>query len=40
MERLIELLRGLIAREWYGELVIKFEQGRIVLIKKTESIKP
>lgn len=24
----------------YGEIVIKFEAGRVVIAKKTESIKP
>ncbi len=40
MERLIELLKSLVMKAWYGELVIKFEAGKVVHIKKTESIKP
>ena len=39
MERLIELIKDLIARKFYGELVLKFEAGVIVQCKKTESIK-
>ncbi len=39
MERLIELIKDLITRKFYGELVLKFEAGVIVQCKKTESIK-
>ena len=39
MERLVELIKDLIARKFYGELVLKFEAGVIVQCKKTESIK-
>lgn len=39
MKRLIELIWTLIQTQFYGELLIKFENGKIVLVKKTESIK-
>ncbi len=39
MEELITLIRNLITRKFYGELVLKFEAGVIVQCKKTESIK-
>ncbi len=39
MERLVELIKDLITRKFYGELVLKFEAGVIVQCKKTESIK-
>lgn len=38
-QRLIELLKLLIEAGFYGELLIKFESGHIVICKKTESIK-
>jgi len=40
MDKLITLIKDLIAKCFYGELVIKFEHGKIVLIRKTENIKP
>lgn len=40
IEDLIKLLKSLIAGKFYGVLVIKFEAGRIVMIEKTEKIKP
>ena len=39
MEELITLIKDLITRKFYGELVLKFEAGVIVQCKKTESIK-
>ena len=40
-ERNIEqILQELEQRRFYGSLEIKFEAGRMVLIKKTETIKP
>jgi hypothetical protein len=39
MEKLIALIKDLVAHKFYGELVIKFEAGIIVQCKKTESIK-
>lgn len=38
-ERLFDLLRCLIVGKFYGELLIKFENGAIVVVKKTESMK-
>ena len=39
MEKIVTLIRDLITRKFYGELVLKFEAGAIVQCKKTESIK-
>lgn len=39
MKKLIEIIKELIERKFYGELTIKFEAGRIVLVKKIENIK-
>ena len=39
MTKLLSLLNDLIATRFYGELLIKFESGKIVLCKKTENIK-
>uniref|UniRef100_A0A6M3KHS5 DUF2292 domain-containing protein n=1 Tax=viral metagenome TaxID=1070528 RepID=A0A6M3KHS5_9ZZZZ len=36
---LVTLLQNLIVGKFYGELVVKFEHGKIVHCKKTESIK-
>lgn len=35
----IEFIRNLIEKKFYGEVVVKFEHGKIVIIKKTESVK-
>ena len=35
-----EILKALERERFYGSLEIKFEAGRVVLIKKTETIKP
>ena len=40
MDKLIALIKELIAKCFYGELTIKFEHGKIVLIRKTENMKP
>lgn len=34
------ILREFERAQLYGEVVIKYEAGRVVLIRKTESIKP
>jgi hypothetical protein len=39
MEELIALISNLKTSKFYGELLIKFEAGNIVMCKKTESIK-
>ena len=36
---LFELIQGLLKERFYGELLIKFESGRIVILKKSETIK-
>ena len=40
MSELTELLRQLEATRFYGALELKLEAGHIVLIKKTETLKP
>lgn len=40
MNKIVELLNEIMKQKAYGELVIKYEAGKIVVIKKTESIKP
>ena len=40
MEKLIALLRELIDRRFYGKVEVTLENGKVVNIKKTESIKP
>ena len=35
-----EVLRTLERSHFYGSLEIKFEAGRVVLLRKTETIKP
>ena len=40
MNKILELLEEVVKERAYGELVIKYEAGKIVIIKKTESIKP
>lgn len=39
MKKLFDLIRELTDNRFYGELVIKFEAGKIIVCKKTESIK-
>jgi len=36
----IELLRELERTRFYGSLELKFEAGRLVLVRKTETLKP
>jgi len=35
-----QLIAELTSQRFYGSLEIKFEAGRIVLLKKTETVKP
>ncbi len=35
-----ELVRELERQRFYGAVELKFESGRVVLIRKTETIKP
>lgn len=39
MRKLFKLIQDLIESSFYGQLVIKFEAGKIVHCQKTESIK-
>ena len=39
MQQLLDLIKGLMDTRFYGELVIKLEAGKVVIVKKTESIK-
>ena len=40
MRELTELLRQLEAARFFGVVEIKFEAGHVVLLKKTETLKP
>ena len=40
MRELSELLRELEAARFFGSLELKFESGHVVLLKKTETLKP
>jgi len=33
------IIRKLSANDFYGDLLIKFEKGKIILCKKTETLK-
>jgi hypothetical protein len=35
-----QLITELTSQRFYGSLEIKFEAGRVVLLKKTETVKP
>lgn len=39
LDKLIALIKELIARKWYGKLEIAFEAGKLVNCKKIENIK-
>jgi len=39
MGELIDLIKGLTTKRFYGTLEIKFEAGRVVLVRQTETIK-
>lgn len=39
LARIVSLIQEMISKREYGEIVIKMEAGKIVQIKKTESIK-
>lgn len=39
MDKIVSLIKDLIAKAFYGELTIKFEHGKIVLVRKTENMK-
>jgi hypothetical protein len=39
MDKLFKLIKELIDKKFYGSLLVKFEAGNIVIVKKEESIK-
>ena len=39
MDKVIELLREIEGKKEYGEILIKYEGGKVVVCKKTVSIK-
>lgn len=39
MDELIRLIKDLTRLKFFGEVLIKFESGRIVLVRRTENIK-
>lgn len=39
MDKLLKILKELTADKFYGKLIISFENGRVVHLKKEESIK-
>lgn len=39
MEKLKKLISSLIEARFYGEVLIKFTDGKVTIIKKTENIK-
>ena len=40
MTEIVSKVNELILQRFYGELTFKFENGKIVLIRKSETIKP
>jgi hypothetical protein len=39
LDKVVALLNNLVTKKFYGELLIKFESGHIVIYKLTETIK-
>jgi len=39
LDQLINFIKDLINKHYYGEITVKFEAGRIVLIRKLQNIK-
>jgi hypothetical protein len=39
LETLMALISSLMQKKYYGEVVIKFQAGKIVLIEKKETLK-
>ncbi|HLE17577.1 MAG TPA: hypothetical protein VI728_04745 [Syntrophales bacterium] len=39
LDKVSEMLEENVKHRFYGEILIKFENGKITLIKKTENIK-
>jgi len=40
MKEIIKIITDLKSRNFYGKLTFSFEDGKIVLIRKEETIKP
>jgi hypothetical protein len=40
MEKLIKMIKDLMASKFWGLIEVKFEDGKIVHLRKTENIKP
>jgi len=40
MDKLIQIIKDLIQKQFYGIIELQFEAGKIVLIRKSETIKP
>lgn len=40
MDKIIEMIKMLISKKFFGLLELRFEDGKIVHIRKTENIKP
>lgn len=40
MEWVIKIIKGVALRRFWGKLIISFENGKIVGIKKAENLKP
>lgn len=40
MQKVIDVLHDLESRRFYGSVELKYEAGQIVLLRKTETIKP
>lgn len=40
MNWLIKLLTDLSARKFFGKVIISFEDGKVQLVKKEETLKP
>lgn len=40
MKKLLDLLKKLTQDKWYGELTIKFKEGKIIFWKETKTVIP
>jgi hypothetical protein len=40
MDEAVALIRQLAEKRFFGSLLLKFESGKVVLLKKEETIKP
>lgn len=39
MEKILKLIKSLTEQNFYGTIELRFEEGKIVFVKKTETIK-